>query len=277
MAAGRPPRRSTPAARKTPSAFSRAKPCARASSRPADRSASSTPSPWVAGVDEAAPLVAPISRPRPRRPPFRGTAGGPAGASRRSTRRASVSGPPSAPAPDPRRSRSATRSAVSFCQQLLGATRVADRPTSDDEDARRWALPLDRLDEAGQRRRRAGRASCDGWRGAPSRERRSTAHGSRPPDGVGLGADDGQPLEPSDAGKERDERPRACVGPVQVLDDEQGRPALPEPPHHTEDALQQARLASLRHGRQGVAARFAAPRRVASSGRSRAVRQSPGP
>ena len=54
-----------------------------------------------------------------------------------------------------------------------------------------------------------------------------------------------------DARQERDEGPGRGVGAVEILEDEDDRLPLPEPPEQPEDALERARLAPLR-GRRGA-------------------------
>ena len=116
-----------------------------------------------------------------------------------------------------------------------------------------------------------------GWRGAPSSERRSTAHGSSRRIGIAWYVpDDRQPLGTGDPGEEGDEGPGPRVGAVQVLDDEQDRPPLPEPPDDAEDALEQAGLATFGHrGQASIPVLAARPGATASSGRSGAARRSP--
>ena len=63
---------------------------------------------------------------------------------------------------------------------------------------------------------------------------------------IGLvGGHDAQPARPRDAGQERRQGPRSRVGIVEVLEDQQHRPAFAEAGQEAEDRLEHARLAPL--------------------------------
>ena len=125
--------------------------------------------------------------------------------------------------------------------------RPPDRSTTTTRTLADGALALDGFDEAGQvvatkrpeghpvrlARRAIERPQVDGPRVVAA-------------DGIRLvGPDDRHPLGAGDPGQEGDERSGPGVGAVQVLDDQQDRAPLPEPPDDAEDPLEQSRLAAF--------------------------------
>ena len=135
-------------------------------------------------------------------------------------------------------------------QQLLGDERPPARSLDDDdEDAGRWSLALDRLDQAREivMAERTERQSS----GRPDR-RLERAQVDRPrvvaTDRVALiRPDDGQPLVVRDPREEGDERPGPGVGTMEVLDRQQDRLSRREPADDAEDAFEESRLAALGH------------------------------
>ena len=145
-------------------------------------------------------------------------------------------------------------------EQLLGHERQAARPLGDEQQqAGRRPFLLDAFDQGGQlvaieRRQhdpiRRPRAAHDGVEvGHPGVVARDGVELVRP--------DDGQALVARDPGQERDERPGRGVGAVEVLEHEDDRPPLPEPPEQTQDPLEGPCLPPFR-GRPAAAPRHRA-------------------
>ena len=246
-----------------PSAFSTANPCASASSRPAARSASSTPSPRRGALEErGGPLVAPISKASATAATSRGTSGRPAGASSRSTRRVSVERtrhPRQHQVLEGRRQRHA--SAARAGRRAAPRRPAAGRRTARRPRRARWpmgARPRSPRSAGPGRRGRAGEGQAAGRRGAASSEPRGRSPTGRRAGSHRPGTCRRWPGAGARAIRARNvTRVRvAGVGAMQVLDHEQDRPALPEAAEDTEDALEQACLASLGHGRQRVPVRI---------------------
>ena len=127
-------------------------------------------------------------------------------------------------------------------------SRLADARSPSIPSIRRGQLvPIERRDDEPARRLRPGHDRIE--------VRRPRVV---PGDHVGLrGPDDDQALIAGDPGEEGDDRPGRGVREMQVLDHEDDRVPLPEPPEETEDALERPRLAPLGGGRAAAAGRCA--------------------
>ena len=135
-------------------------------------------------------------------------------------------------------------------EQLLGDERQAARPIGhEDEGGARRALPFDRLDEV----RELGpfeRPDPDPERPRDVPRGRLRQRGVErmvPRQLVGrVRADEADPVVTADPAEERDEGAGAGVGVVEVLEDEEHRPPLAQPPDDPEQGFQHAALAPLR-------------------------------
>jgi hypothetical protein len=223
-----------------PSAEWITKPCSVASSSPAVRSASRTPSLRRGPLDDrGGALVAPASKASPIATRSSGPSGRP------------LRGADGHPRQDEILERGGQRHGRELAtrrQQFLGDQRTTGRPLDDDdEDARRRPLAFDRFDEprelvAPERPQRQARR----WPRGLLQGRDVVRPRVHSPDRVALvGADDREPLRPGDPGQEAQEGPSAGVGAVEVLDDEEHGPELAEPSNDTEHAFEEARLAPL--------------------------------
>ena len=237
-----------------PCASSTTNPYSIASSRPAVRSASSTPSPRRGPLDErGGALVASSSNDSAIAASIERSSGRPAGASRRRTRRASG---------DRTAIRARTRSSKLEVSDTAGSSRRAASSSSATS-----GRPPDRSTTTTSTLADGRASSIDSMRRArSSRPSGPEAEAGRAPRGRGqrgeivrpgivaadriglVGADDRQALDPRDPGQEGDEGPGAGVGPMEVLHHEQHGSALPQPTDRSEDALQEASLAPFSDG-----------------------------
>ena len=166
-------------------------------------------------------------------------------------------------------------------EELLGDERQAARAVGDEDEGRaRRSLPFDRLDEV----RELGsfeRPDPDPERPRDVARRRLRQGGVErmvPRQLVGrVRPDEADPMVPSDPAEERDEGAGAGVGVVEVLQDEEHRPPLAQPPDDPEEGFEHAALAPFR-GDDRRAARGGRRRgRAAPGSRGRAGRRPRGP